>query len=180
MTRNNIHVPKTVLKKQKGIVLVMSLVILVVLTLLGVSSMTTSNLQVIMTGNAQYQTVALATAELAVREAELLVDKIIAGTEATPSKTDGYHNIAGSDAEVDLSSFTWPANETADATLANSQYIIEYAGQKSVPLTTFKYINGTPIAGDNVYVFRITARTKASRGAVRLVQSVYVTLTPPA
>ena len=164
--------------RQQGAALIMALVILVVLTLLGIGSMNTANLQILMTGNSQYQTVALSTAEQAVREAELLVDGIVAGA-APPGKTDGYHNVAGGDPEIDLSNFTWPANETADSAQAGSNYIIEYSGQKSLPPTTFKYINGNPIAGDNVYVFRITARTLASRGAVRLVQSIYVTLNSP-
>ena len=164
--------------RQHGAALIMSLVILVILTLLGIGSMNTANLQILMTGNAQYQTVALNIAEQAVREAEVLVDGIVAGTPA-PDKTDGYHNVAGGDAEVDLTNFTWPDDETADSGLPNSKYIIEYSGQKSLPPTTFKYINGNPIAGDNVYVFRITARTQATRGAVRLVQSIYVTLNSP-
>ena len=164
--------------RQQGAALIMALVILVVLTLLGIGSMNTASLQILMTGNSQYQTVALSTAEQTVREAELLVDGIVAGA-APPSKADGYHNVAGGDAEIDLSNFTWPANETADSAQAGSNYIIEYSGQKSLPPTTFKYINGNPIAGDNVYVFRITARTLASRGAVRLVQSIYVTLSSP-
>lgn len=166
--------------RQRGAALIMSLVILVILTLLGVASMNTANLQTLMTGNAQYQTVALNTAERAIREAEVLVDGIVAGTPA-PAKTDGYHNVAGGDPEVDLANFTWPDNETADAdaSLGDSKYIIEYSGSKSLPPTTFKYINGKPIAGDQVYVFRITARTIATRGAVRLVQSIYVTLDSP-
>lgn len=165
--------------KQQGVALIMSLIILVILTLLGIGSMNTANLQILMTGNAQYQTVALNTSERVIREAEILVDGIVAGAPA-PSKTDGYHDIDGGDSEVNLSNFTWPDNETADsANMANSKYIIEYSGRKSLPPATFKYINGNPIAGDNVYVFRITARTRATRGAVRVVQSIYVTLNPP-
>lgn len=166
-------------RKQEGAALIMSLVILVVLTLLGVTSMNTSNLQTLMTSNSQYQTVALATAEQTIREAEEIVKKIVAKTLAIPSKADGYHNIAAADPEINLTGYAWPDNETGDATLANSKYIIEYTGEKPVPLSTFKYINGSPIAGDNVYVFRITARTVASRGAVRLVQSVFVTINSP-
>jgi len=165
--------------RQHGAALIMSLVILVILTLLGIGSMNTANLQLLMTGNAQYQTVALSAAEQTIREAEVLVDAIVAGTPP-PSKSDGYHDLASGEPEVVLSDFTWPDDETGDSsTVANSKYIIEYSGQKSLPPTTFKYINGNPIAGDNVYVFRITARTLATRGAVRLVQSIYVTLDSP-
>lgn len=166
--------------RQHGAALIMSLVILVILTLLGIASMNTANLQILMTGNAQYQTVALSRAEQVIREAEDVVDAIVAGG-APPAKTDGYHNItAGNDPEVDLTGYAWPDNQTGDSTLvANSKYIIEYSGGKSLPPTTFKFINGKPIAGDNVYVFRITARTLATRGAVRLVQSIYVTIDSP-
>ena len=165
--------------RQHGAALIMSLVILVILTLLGIASMNTANLQLLMTGNAQYQTVALSRAEQVIREAEAVVDKIVAGG-AAPAITDGYHNItAGNDPEVDLTAFSWPDNKTGTSAEANSKYIIEYSGAKSLPPTTFKFINGQPIAGDNVYVFRITARTLATRGAVRLVQSIYVTIDSP-
>lgn len=164
--------------RQHGAALIMSLVILVILTLLGIGSMNTANLQQLMTGNAQYQTAALSTAEQAIREAEVLVDGIVTGT-APPNLAGGYHNVDGGAPEVDLTVFTWPDDQTGDAAVANSKYVIEYSGSKSLPPTTFKYINGKPIAGDQVYVFRITARTQASRGAVRLVQSIYVTLESP-
>jgi len=165
--------------RQHGAALIMSLVILVILTLLGIASMNTANLQLLMTGNAQYQTVALSRAEQVIREAEDVVDAMVAGG-APPAITDGYHNItAGNDPEVDLNNFSWPDNKTGSSAVANSKYIIEYSGGKSLPPTTFKFINGKPIAGDNVYVFRITARTLATRGAVRLVQSIYVTIDSP-
>jgi len=163
--------------RQHGAALIMSLVILVILTLLGIASMNTANLQLLMTGNAQYQTVALSRAEQVIREAEAVVDAIVPGV--TPAITDGYHDIT-TISEVDLSTFTWPDNQTGDSTLvANSKYIIEYSGNKKLPSTTFKFINGKPIIGDKVSVYRITARTLATRGAVRLVQSIYVTLNSP-
>ena len=175
----NIYSKQSQVAKQQGAALIMSLVILVILTLLGITSMNTANLQILMTGNAQYQTVALSSAEQAIREAEGIVEQIVTGTLATPSKSDGYHNLTTGDPEVNLTSFTWPDNETGDATVVNSKYIIEYSGSKSLPPTTYKYINGKPIAGNNVYVFRITARTIATRGAVRIVQSIYVTQDSP-
>lgn len=165
--------------RQHGAALIMSLVILVILTLLGIAAMNTANLQLLMTGNAQYQTVALSRAEQVIQEAEAVVDALVAGG-AAPAITDGFHNItAGNDPEVDLTAFSWPDNQTGDATVASSKYIIEYSGETSLPPTTFKFINGKPIVGDNVYVFRITARTLATRGAVRLVQSIYVTIDSP-
>ena len=162
---------------QHGAALIMSLVILVILTLLGIASMNTANLQLLMTGNAQYQTVALSRAEQVIREAEAVVNAIVSGV--TPAITDGYHNRSGI-AALDLTNFNWPDNQTGDSTLvANSKYIIEYSGDKPLPSTTFKFINGKPIIGDKVSVYRITARTLATRGAVRLVQSIYVTLNSP-
>ena len=90
---------------QQGAALIMSLVILMVLTILGIASMNTSNLQLLMTNNAQYQTVALSQAELTVRVAETLLDKVIAGTETIPA--NGYYNVTpGNDTPIDLSNFT--------------------------------------------------------------------------
>lgn len=162
---------------QQGAALIMSLVILMVLTILGIASMNTSNLQLLMTNNAQYQTVALSQAELTVRVAETLLDKVIAGTETIPA--NGYYNVTpGNDTPIDLSDFTWDATTSVEAA-GNSNYIIEYTGNKILPPESMAWRQMQGIDGDSVYVFRITARSPAGRGAMRYVQSIYVTNLSP-
>ncbi len=162
---------------QRGAALIMSLVILMVLTILGIASMNTSNLQLLMTGNAQYQTVALSQAELTIRVAEELLDDIIAGTETIPA--NGYYNVTpGNSDAINLGSFTWDATTSVEAA-GNSNYIIEYTGNKTLPPESLAWRQLQGIAGDSVYVFRITARSPAGRGAMRYVQSIYVTNLSP-
>jgi Tfp pilus assembly protein PilX len=66
---------KTTMNKQRGVALVISLVLLVVLTLLAVVGMGSSTLELTMAGNAQYQEHAFQAAEAAV-EVEMRRDDI--------------------------------------------------------------------------------------------------------
>lgn len=164
--------PSVLHSHQRGAVLILALVILLVLTLLGVSAMNSSSLQMLMTGNTQYQTVALSQAELTIRQGETLVDDIAAGTTAPPAI--GYYDIRpGKGTEVDLTTFTW--DDTAAINFGASYYIIEYAGDKKLRAETLAWREGQNIAGDSVSVYRVTARSPATRGALRYVQSIYVT-----
>lgn len=67
---NNQFIKSKPLNKQRGVVLIMGLVILMVLSLLGVSSMRTSSLQERMSGNARDYQVAFEAAEIALRAGE--------------------------------------------------------------------------------------------------------------
>ena len=160
---------------QTGLALIMSLVILLVLTLLGVASMNTSSLQLLMTSNSQYQTTALNTAEDIIRDAEAAVNTLVGGGAAPAT---GYYNItAGNDTPIDLDAFIWSAG--AVTTSGSSQYIIEYAGDTTIDSASLAWRQSQGISGDTVSVFRITARSPASRGAMRYVQSIFVTIDSP-
>lgn len=161
--------------RQQGLALIMSLVILLVLTLLGITAMNTANLQLLMTGNSQYQTTALNTAESIIRTAEDVVNGVVAG--GTPPTT-GYYDIRPSqDTAVDLASFNWADSSVVMS--GTSKYIIEYAGNQVLDSASKKWRQNEGISGDTVSVFRITARSPATRGAVRYVQSIYVTIDSP-
>lgn len=163
--------------QQRGLALIMSLVILLVLTLLGVTSMNTSNLQTLMTSNSQYQTSALNSAEEVIRSAEAAVNTHIASGSLTPPT--GYYYIgANAENEIDLSSFNWDGANIA--TVGSAKYIVEYTGDTTINAASLAWRQSHFISGDTVSVFRITARAPASRGAMRYVQTVFVTIDPPA
>jgi len=164
-------------KKQRGLALIMSLVILLVLTLLGVTSMNTSNLQTLMTNNSQYQTSALHSAEEVVIAAEAVVNAHIAsGTTTQPT---GYYYIGvNAENEIDLSSFNWDGTNVAS--VGSAKYIVEYTGDTTINAASLAWRQSQGIAGDTISVFRITARAPASRGAMRYVQTVFVTIDAPA
>ena len=162
--------------QQRGLALIMSLVILLILTLLGVTSMNTSNLQMLMTSNSQYQTSALNSAEEIMQSAQDAVNAHIASGSAT--QPTGYYFIgANAENEIDLSSFNWDgANVGA---VGSAKYIIEYTGDTTINAASLAWRQSQGIAGDTVSVFRITARAPASRGAMRYVQTVFVTIQAP-
>lgn len=165
-------------QRQHGVVLIFSLVILMVLTILGISSMNTANLQTIMAGNSQYQTTALNTAEGALAAAEATIDAVVAGAPLPAG--GGYYDVAAGAAEIDPLTFDWSDSNNANYfTDGNSKTVVEYTGPETPPPSSFRYLNSVPIAGDQVYVFRTTVRSTSSRGAVRLIQGVYLTLTAP-
>ena len=157
---------------QRGLALIMSLVILLILTLLGVTSMNTSNLQTLMTSNSQYQTTALNAAEDVTRTAEAAVEAYVAGG----TQPSGYSVMTGSG--KDFSNYAWPDAEVA--TVGSSKYVIEYTGITPLNSASLAWRQSQGISGSNVSVFRITTRTTASRGAVRYLQSIYVTIDAPA
>jgi len=75
--------------RQRGMALVMAMVILMILTILGITAMTTSSLEEKMSGNIQEQTRAFQAAESGVSEA---IARIIAGTSGgvIPTFTINY------------------------------------------------------------------------------------------
>jgi type IV pilus assembly protein PilX len=160
--------------RQQGLAMVMSLVILLILTLLGITAMNTSNLQLLMTGNSQYQMTALNIAEDIIHTAEDTVLDIVGGA-AKPAS--GYYDISGGAAEVNLTDFKW-----ADADVivqGTSKYIIEYAGDTVLDAASLAWRQDEGIFGDTVSVFRLTSRSPSSRGAMRYVQSIFVTINSP-
>jgi len=78
------------LKKQKGSVLILSLLMLVVLTIIGVSSMSTSSLQEKMAGNFRDREIAFQAAEVALAAAENYVMSTI--NTVNLGNADGYYN----------------------------------------------------------------------------------------
>ena len=165
---------------QQGIVLVTALIMLLVLTILGVTAMNNSTMQTLMAGNSQYQTVALNRAELTIRAGETLVDNIIGGAPLPPG---GYYDITpGNDPEIDPfnAAFNWyDPNSTVGPTPDGSYYYVEYAGEKDLPPESLAWRQSQGIPGSTIYLFRITARSPAARGAIRFVQSIYVTEQAP-
>ena len=76
-------------KKQRGVVLIMSLTILMVLTLIGVSAMKTSALQERMSGNARDYQIAFEAAEIALRAGEDYIGTITLTTDFSSTGTNG-------------------------------------------------------------------------------------------
>ncbi|MBL4851071.1 MAG: hypothetical protein JKY90_02145 [Gammaproteobacteria bacterium] len=162
-------------RRQKGAVLVVSLLMLLVLTLLGISSMNHSSLEEKMAHATLDRNVALQSAEAALREAENWLESIVATAALT-----GNNGLYGLNATApDYSAaITWDDTTTNHVVATapegsnSAQYFIKEIGSISSGGGALNLPNNT--SGD-VTTFRITARGAggAAGGAEVLLRSHY-------
>lgn len=159
-------------RHQNGAALIVALILLLVMTLLGVTAMNSSLLQGFMSSSYQQQTVTLATAENQLLAAELDVeDLVFNGVQSKAGRIDYYRNLVAGDAPFPAATF--------NTTWVNPFYI-EYLGERIVPGESVAIGGG--LEDSIVHVFRVSARELRpddQRGGLRIVQSLYVTLSGP-
>ncbi|MDO9434346.1 PilX N-terminal domain-containing pilus assembly protein [Hydrogenophaga sp.] len=161
------------LRRQSGIALVVALILLVIMTLVGLSAMRTVTLEEKMAAQTFDRSLSFQAAEAALREAEAVVE----ATVPTPAALAGcVAGICGSPNSSALerwadSSFTGWQNAAAVSNGPISitpQYIVEYLG------ATFPCMPGSPAAGTDCKRYRITARSNAGNDrAVVTLQSIF-------
>lgn len=171
-------------KRQQGVALIMALAFLVILTIIGVTALSTTSLQEKMAGNVQDKNAAFQAAESALREAESVVENW--PNKPTFSNTNGLYNPqpAGTQPWWYTVDWTDTTNEVLGYTGGIAEvnklpaYIIEDLGTLAgTAAGTGSLVTGfaPPAAtsgGSNMY--RITARgVGRSDSAVAVVQSVY-------
>ena len=143
---------------KEGAVLIISLIMLLLLTIIGVTAIQTTSLEEKMAGNMRDQNLAFQAAESALRVGE---------TEtATIAASDFYTGSTNP-----LSDINW-ANASVRAYKANGLYIIE-----SPTITYgFGYEAGTPSSSAQTnYWYRITARgTSGTGNAIVILQSIFI------
>ena len=174
----NAYIPA--MSRQRGASLVVSLIMLVLLTLLGVSALTVSNTQSRLASNIVLQTRAAQEADSALSQAENLLALAKIDTE-TLTGFDG--NNAGLAKHVDdgpkvlldpLADSTW--SDASSKKLSDTQrYVVEVYAPRVKPAGDS---DGTCTYGEaavcpDINVFRVTARGTAPGGATRFVQSVF-------
>ena len=169
--------------RQRGASLVMTLIILVLLTLIGVSALTVSNTQSRLAGNIQLQTQASLAAESALAAAEnwLSVKENTDSTNFNGSVSGLYpresDQIAKSGKVIDPLTMTWSDNTSIKANAHDSQrYIIElYAPSMEIPGNSSGMCSAYDVSAycPKINLFRITARGVAPGGSVRLVQTIF-------
>lgn len=158
---------KTYDRKQSGSTLIISLVVLIVLMLLGVTAMTVSDTQYRLAGNLQFESFALNNAETAESTAEQWLETNAA---TTPS--------AGSYSLIDPFAMTWTSSDPVPpvAVSPNQSYVIGFVSRNASPLAgvgTDCYSPSNEHNFDCVNTYLITARGQSARGATKLVQSYY-------
>lgn len=140
--------------KQSGSTLIISLIILILLMLLGVTAMNTSDMQYKLAGNLQFENVAMNNSETALGTAERLLE---ANAAATPS-------ASAVTALPDPLTMNAPGSQIA--------YVSTNASPLAgVGLDCFDPSNEHNF--DCVHTYLVTARGESARGATKFVQTYY-------
>jgi len=164
--------------KQTGATLIVSLLILLVMTLLGVTAMQTNILEEKMSGNSQDVSLSLQAAEAAMREAEDYVETIVSPAAAFDGSTEWlYPDDTNVDVKADATWATARTYQTGDIANVTTRpkYIIELHGEigsasTDVNISGYGESSGTA----NISGFRVTARgTGGSNETVTILQSYY-------
>lgn len=152
--------------QQTGVALFISLVLLLVLTIIGVSSVQTTSLEVRMTRNQHDSTLAFQSAESALRDAEAQVEALVSTAGFTDTGNNGLYNVADfGDEEHWHAAAAWTgansvvAGTVVDGIAEQPRYLVEHVA--SVLLEDNAYQLDDPYAAaaaDRVEMFRITAR----------------------
>lgn len=172
--------------KQSGSTLIISLIILVILMLLGVSAVTTSNTQYKLAGNLQFEDAAMNNTETAINAAETWLatganakDAAFTTYDVAKSQLYPIGYLAGLTAPADdVLTMTWSdANSAQVAGNPNQRYIIEQMSINNRLAGSSQVSGGRSSSGCNqVSTYRITARGLSARGATKFVQSYYSVL----
>ncbi len=162
------------MKKQKGLAMFISLMMLLLMTLIIVHAARSSSLEILMGNNAQHAAQALMRAE----------DSVMAGEELIEFNYDGAPNIDFSAipsdglyivGDVNVLSVDWtgyPAEQYGVGD-AHREYIVEYLGP--VAATGGSLSVGAGASSDTRYLYRISGRGISGRGGARVVQTIYAT-----
>jgi len=165
-------------RAQAGVTLVLSLVILVTLTMLGITSIQNTRTEISMAGNLREAGLTFNAAEAGLRAAENFVDLSISKSIYADPAIGLYDQT--DDDPMYGDSATWNTSHPAGTTLPHVAeqplFIIKYLGDRSqnevAAVNIGGYGSGQP--GTTVSNFRITARgTGQSGNARRYVQSYF-------
>ena len=165
-------------RNQTGVTLIVSLVILVAMTILGVTSLQSTRTEISMAGNLRELGLTFNAAETALSDAEAFVIASISKTIYN-DPTIGLYDDSVTDPEYDDPA-TWDSTQEGATVLAYSaepsKFIVKYLGDRSQNEVAAVNIGGygSSQPGITVSNFRITARgTGQSGNARRYLQSYY-------
>ncbi len=177
--------------RQQGVALFFTLTILLILTVLGISSIQTTSMQERMARNYRDVNIAFQSAEAAVIEAEEYLEAI-ANVSTFPDETDAVlcvgglcNSIDGVDRWTQAHGYVdWNDGSThfdTDTTAAElgaadtPKYMIEYVARVTIEQDTLNIGNiGEGGSSGRAYVFRITTRgTGGTAESKAMIQSLY-------
>lgn len=157
--------------RQRGAILAVALVLLLVLTVLGITVVSSSIMEGLMSASYQSQTATLANAENVLRAGERQLEQLtLTGVDEDDLFFVNLEDNPALQFEAADLDVAWPATE----------YVIEYMGAFEIPGESIA--EGGGLADSEIHISRISARSvrpEAERGGLRIVQSLYVTLEDP-
>ncbi len=167
--------------RQSGVALFISLVLLLVLTIIGVSSVQTTSLEVRMTRNEHDTMLAFQAAESALEDGEAIAQGLSSPATFTEGGANGRYIIAPMGQQEHFrNEAAWAANGQqaptfVDGVAEQPQYIIEHIASVTIDMQAHQLDD--PYAGgadDRVDVYRITARGVGGTAQSRVtLQSIY-------
>lgn len=171
-------------KTQRGSTLVVSMIMLVVLMLLGVMSMTTSDTAYKLAGNLQFENNALNNSEAALSDAENslqngVIDINHADFAAASSVTAAASGFYPEGANIDPYNMAWDNTDSVSPSGDDTQRrMVQLMSTNTVQIGE-NYVAGIPqsSACNKVNTYVITARGSSARGSTKLVRSYYSVLT---
>ncbi len=178
MNKQNYPAPPNT--NQRGAVLIISLMLLVIMTLIGVTSMRTTILQEKMAGNTRDTMLAFQVAETALLDAENYLETVIVSPAAAFDGTQAGLYPLGADPDL-FAATTWTNDNSRaysgvyDDVATQPRYIIELTGTiesstKDINVSGYGEASGL----GEMTSFRVTARgTGGTDSASALIQSNY-------
>jgi Tfp pilus assembly protein PilX len=163
-------------RAQAGASLVITLVILSVLMIMGVTAVLVSNTQLRMAGNIQFQNLALSNAESALASAEYWLPTHFNDAGFTARVPGGLYPAGTA---PDPLTMAWDDTTSVKLNTSGSQrYLIEQVTPppgRVLPSNSIGNCNVYGMSGPcpRVYVYRLTARGTSAIGASKVVQSVF-------
>ena len=180
--------------RQKGATLVIALLILVLIMMIGITAISTSNTQFKLAGNLQFEDSAMNNSEAAITAAEQWLS---AGTNYKNAGFTAYAQATTPQLVpiaqvvtplmmtwIDLADPGGPHTADANSLMVGGntaqRYLIQQMSRNNRLLGSSAVVGGSASSGCNqVNTYQITARGLSARGATRFVQSFYSVLSCP-
>lgn len=162
------------LSKQKGIAMLVTLIMLLLMSLIVLHNARSSTLELLMGNNTQHAAQALMRAEDSVVAGENLIELNYTGAptvDFSANQGDGLY-VAG---EIDMRKIDWSgiAAERVGAGYDYREYTIEYLGTGNAIGGSLSV--GAGAASDKRFLYRISGRGESARGGARVVQTIFAT-----
>jgi len=163
-------------QKQQGVTLIMSLVILITLTMLGLSSIQRTTSELAMAGNQRESSLMFQAAEVGLKSAETFIRTSTTNADFTNASL-GLYSVNAADTTFSgpqyLNDPAWATNSTVLTTSLDvseqPRYMVEYLGNRYQNVAAIVNIGGygNQQTGDIVSIYRSTSRGVGQSGNSR-------------